>query len=95
MTIRLAVVIMAVLLMGGLTGAAGVVTESDEKVGVIPAEDYALYDLVVTSKFLTSDTRLVVIERMTLLRLSPDQEGPERSEPFRNKSISMANCHRS
>ena len=75
MTIRLAGVIMAVLLMGGLTGASGAVAESDEKVGVIPAEDYALYDLVVTSKFLTSDTRLVVIERMTRLRLSPDQEG--------------------
>ena len=75
MTIRLEVVIMAVLLMGGLTGASGAVAESDEKVGVIPTEDYALYDHVVTSKFLTSDTRLVVIERMTRLRLSPDQEG--------------------
>ena len=75
MTIRLEVVIMAVLLMGGLTGASGAVAEPDEKAGVIPAEDYALYDLVVTSKFLTSDTRLVVIERMTRFRLSPDQEG--------------------
>lgn len=43
---------------------------------VIPAEDYALYDQVVTKKFLTSDTQLVVLERMTVSRLLPNQEGP-------------------
>jgi hypothetical protein len=62
MTIRLAVVIMAALLIGDLTGGSGAVAESDEKVDVIPAEGFALYELVVTSKFLTSDARLVVIE---------------------------------
>lgn len=59
MMTRMTVVIMAVLLMG----AAGAVAESDQKAGVIPAEDYALYDQVVTSKFLTSATQLVVIEQ--------------------------------
>ena len=42
----------------------------------IPPEDYALYDHVVTKKFLTSDTRLVVLERMTVARLIPNHEGP-------------------
>ena len=54
--------------------------------------NYALYDQVVASKFLTSATQLVVIERMTRLRLSPNQEGPTTAEAFRNRSISMANC---
>jgi hypothetical protein len=42
----------------------------------VPIEDYALYDQAVTKKFLTSETRLVVIERMTVPRLSPNQDGP-------------------
>jgi hypothetical protein len=51
----------------------------------IPAEDYALYDQVVTSKFLTSATQLVVIDRMTRLRLSPDQEGPTTIGAFQEQ----------
>jgi len=43
---------------------------------VVPVEDYALYDRVVTSKFLTNETRLVFIERLTVSRLYPDQEVP-------------------
>ncbi|HMZ55689.1 MAG TPA: hypothetical protein PLT48_12635 [Nitrospira sp.] len=39
----------------------------------VPAEDYALYDLAVEAKFLTSQTRLVVIERMTTTHLHPDE----------------------
>ena len=69
---------MAVLLMG----AAGAVADSNQKAGVIPAEDYALYDQVVTSKFLTSATQLVVIARMTRLRPAPDQKGAGMSEAF-------------
>jgi hypothetical protein len=42
----------------------------------IPVDDYALYDQVVTKKFLTSDTQLVVLERMTVSRLLPNQEEP-------------------
>ncbi|MDZ4732404.1 MAG: hypothetical protein SGJ16_02305 [Nitrospirota bacterium] len=74
---RLMVFILAMLLMmGGFIEVPGAVAEADQKAETIPAEDYALYDQVVTRKFLTSSTRLVVIERMTRLRLSPDQEGP-------------------
>ena len=42
----------------------------------IPVEDYALYDQIVTKKFLTSDTQLVLLERLTTARLIPDMEEP-------------------
>jgi hypothetical protein len=76
MMTRLPVLIIAVLLTDVLLGQSAAVAESDQKADAISAEDYALYDQVVTSKFLTSATQLVVIDRMTRLRLSPDQEGP-------------------
>jgi hypothetical protein len=83
---RLVVFILTMLLMvGGFMGASGAVAESDQKADAISAEDYALYDQVVTRKFLTSATRLVVIERMTRLRLSPDQEGPTTIGAFQEQ----------
>jgi hypothetical protein len=51
----------------------------------VPLEDYALYDQVVTKKFLTSDTRMVVLERMTVSRLSPDQDGTPSIAFFREQ----------
>jgi hypothetical protein len=39
----------------------------------VPAADYPFYDLAVDAKFLTSHTRLVVIERMTATHLHPDE----------------------
>jgi len=72
---RLAVLVIAVLFTDVFLGLPGAVAESDQRADGITAEDYALYDQVVTSKFLTSATQLVVIERMTRLRLSPDHEG--------------------
>jgi hypothetical protein len=73
---RLKVFILTMLLMmGGLIEASGALADSDRQRDAIPAEDYALYDQVVTSKFLTSATQSVVIERMTRLRLSPGQDG--------------------
>lgn len=42
----------------------------------IPHEDYALYDQVVGKMFLTSEIRLVVIERMTVPHIAPQQDGP-------------------
>lgn len=49
----------------------------------IPSEDYEFYDQVVELKFLTSRTELVLIERMTLTRLLPDQMEPTTVESFR------------
>ena len=82
---RLTVLIIAVLLTDALLGLPGAMAESDRKADAIAAEDYALYDQVVTSKFLTSATQLVVIERMTRLRLSPDQEGPTTIGAFQEQ----------
>lgn len=48
----------------------------------IPPEDYALYDQIVTKKFLTSTTRLVMLDRMTSVRLLPDHEGPLTAKLF-------------
>ncbi|MBH0193169.1 MAG: hypothetical protein HP492_15700 [Nitrospira sp.] len=42
----------------------------------IPAEDYGLYDQVVERKFLTSQTKLVLLERATVSRIFPDQTEP-------------------
>ena len=82
---RLTVLLIGALLFGGFLDAPGALADSDRQGDVTPAEDYALYDQVVTSKFLTSATQLVVIERMTRLRLSPDQEGPAALGAFREQ----------
>jgi hypothetical protein len=54
---------------------------------VVPAEDYPLYDLIVDEKFLTPETKLVLLERTTLTRLHPEQQGPLRLETFREYEI--------
>lgn len=36
------------------------------------AEEYPIYDLVIQDKFLTSQTQLVLIERLTVTRLGPE-----------------------
>jgi hypothetical protein len=83
---RLMVFILTMLLMmGSFIEVPGAVAESDQKADAIAAEDYALYDQVVTRKFLTSATQLVVIERMTRLRISPDQEGPTTIGAFQEQ----------
>jgi hypothetical protein len=84
---RLAILIMVVVVTGiflGLPGAEAE-AESEQKTDVVVAEDYALYDQVLTNKFLTSQTQLVVIERMTRFRLSPDQDGPTTLEAFQEQ----------
>lgn len=72
---RLRVLLIGAFLFGGFIDASEALADSDRQRDAIPAEDYALYDQVVMSKFLTSATQSVVIERMTRLRLSPDQDG--------------------
>jgi len=85
MKTRLIVTIIVVLFMDILLSLPEAVAESGQKIDAIPAEDYALYDQVVTSKFLTSATQLVVIERETQFRLSPDQEGPTTIGAFQEQ----------
>lgn len=82
---RVRVLILFALLFCCFIEAPGAVAESDRQADAIPAEDYGLYDQVVTSKFLTSATQLVVIERMTRFRFSPDQEGPATIVAFQEQ----------
>jgi hypothetical protein len=77
------VLIFAVLITNVFLGLPG--AEAEQKTDVVVAEDYALYDQVLTNKFLTSQTQLVVIERMTRFRLSPDQDGPTTIEAFQEQ----------
>ena len=58
-------------------GSAG-----EEAVASIPVEDYARYDQIITSKFLSSETQLVLLERKTTIQISPEQEGPLTSAWF-------------
>ena len=53
----------------------------------VPLEDYPLYDLIVDEKFLTPETKLVLLERTTLTRLHPEQQGPIRLETFQEYEI--------
>ncbi|HSQ50116.1 MAG TPA: hypothetical protein VLL94_02490 [Nitrospiraceae bacterium] len=76
---------LVVLFLSAFMGASGTMAASDQKADAIPVEDYALYDQVVTRKFLTSATQLVVIERATQFRLSPDQEGPTTIGAFQEQ----------
>ena len=79
------VLIFAVLITNVFLGLPGAEAESEQKTDDVVAEDYALYDQVLTNKFLTSQTKLVVIERMTRFRLSPDQDGPTTIEAFQEQ----------
>ena len=54
---------------------------------VVPQEDYPLYDLIVDEKFLTPETKLVLLERNTLTRLHPEQHGALRLQTFQEYEI--------
>ncbi len=47
--------------------------QADIKPPPVPAEEYPIFDLVVQSKYLTSQTRLVLIERLTAVRMDEDE----------------------
>ena len=52
----------------GASLALGAADRAGETPDPVPAEEYPFYDLIVQSKFLTSDTTLVLIERLTVAR---------------------------
>jgi len=81
--------LVSTLISASLTGApsaAPAETPPDSPPSV-PLEDYPLYDLVVDEKFLTPETKLVLLERTTLTRLHPEQLGPLRLETFHEYDI--------
>jgi hypothetical protein len=53
----------------------------------VPIEDYPLYDLIVDEKFLTPETKLVLLEGATVARLHPEQQGPLRIQTFNEYEI--------
>ena len=63
--------LMVVLLLSG----TALDSAAHDAPSAVPADDYILYDQVITSKFLTDDTQLVLIERETTTLISPKQEG--------------------
>ena len=48
--------------------------EAPGQVGSVPDDEYPFYDMAVDAKFLTSQTRVIIVERMTTTRLLPDQQ---------------------
>ena len=82
-----------VLLSITLTAAVGwpATSEAAEQAGrkppPVPAEEYPIYDLVVQSKYLTSGTRLVLIERMTAVRVEKDEREYLSPEFFEEQGV--------
>ncbi len=70
-------VLLSVAITFPADGSAGAGT-----VASIPVEDYARYDQIIASKFLSSETQLVLLERKTATQISPEQEGPLTSAWF-------------
>jgi hypothetical protein len=67
-----------VLLIILAAAAGGAVTSADPerremRPPSVPEEEYPVYDAVVRSKFLTSETALVLIDRLTVARTTEDE----------------------
>lgn len=58
-----------------------------EKPAPVPSEEYPLYDLVVRDKFLTSQTTMVVIERLTVARVKKDERGYLSRESLEEQEV--------
>ncbi len=73
-----------IILCAGLLGAGspgiGSTPQTPEVPRSIPPEEYPIYNLVITSKFLTSRTQLVVIRNLTATRLGPFTDKPPSRE---------------
>jgi hypothetical protein len=71
------------IVAGLLFNAQGTVLADDsaEDLQPVPSEDYAIYDRIIQAKFLTSDTTLVLIRRLTATRIGPE-EVPFRRQFF-------------
>jgi hypothetical protein len=72
--------------VGGLAPAAAAEPPENRRAPV-PTEDYPLYDVIVDEKFLTPETKFVLLERITVTRLHPEQQGPLRLETFQEYDL--------
>lgn len=74
--------LIAVVAMQPVYAAATVLADNPvEDLPVVPSEDYAIYDRIIQAKFLTSETELVLIRRLTATRIGPE-EVPFRRQFF-------------
>jgi len=71
---RVSRALIALVLVGVLSAAASGHATAVDQPTVVPAEDYPVMDAVVAAKFLTSQTRMVLVERLTTTRLQPDED---------------------
>lgn len=69
------IISLIVLVVSVVTAWPAYAIEPQPVAAGFPDDEYRLYDEIVTSKFLTSETSLVLIERLTTTQLSPKQEG--------------------
>ena len=67
--------------------ASGTAGQDGEKPPPVPAEEYPIFDLAVRSKYLTSGTRLVLIERLTAVRVDKDERGYLSPEFFDEQNV--------
>ncbi|MCP9445975.1 MAG: hypothetical protein NNA22_00185 [Nitrospira sp.] len=87
----------AILTVGcwlGLPWQAAFSNETGGNVVEAPAEDYPLYDRAIERLFLTSRARLLLIERMTVTRLLPNQTEPMTVEWFYEQDYFMGRLPR-
>lgn len=71
----------------GWPATSGAAEQAGKKPPPVPAEEYPLYDLVVQSKYLTSGTRLVLIERLTAARVEKDEREYLSPESFEEQGV--------
>lgn len=71
----------------GCPVASGAAEQAEVKPPPVPAEEYPILDLVVQSKYLTAGTRLVLIERMTAVRIEKDEREYLSPEFFEEQGV--------
>jgi hypothetical protein len=74
MVVRTSIVLIVLIGFAALLNGPSVAAEPSAKETAVPAEEYPVYDEVVRSKFLTSGTTLVIIERMTTTQILPESQ---------------------
>ena len=67
--------------------APGVAARAEKQPPPVPVEEYPLYDLVVRSKYLMSGTALVLIERLTVVRVEKDEREYLSREFFEEQGL--------
>lgn len=71
----------------GCVAATGAWASVEKRPPSVPEEEYPVYDVVVRSKFLTSGTALVLIERVTVARTQKDKRGYLSRDFFAEQNV--------